>query len=486
MPYRKALASVYHKLCELLGDPVDPAIEGADEEVLFKRIESQFVSLQSEFVSYKDQLEESSIMLETQVEEISKTYEEISTLYGVTSLLSKTLNPTEVMGDLMELVLNSVPSGFISIYLAMGTEGTEEYYKYVEKEGRIVRSLADGLKGYFRNLIQQNQAKVIILEEEGIRKRFPNCVDRMHSAMIVPLGTSQKLWGFLALANKQNGNLYTAGDRKLLESISNQIFFGLENYQFLQEQIKQERFFEQLEIAKKIQESLLPQKIPQLRRLDIACHFEPAVEVAGDYYDIIHSGDKVFLVIADVSGKGVPASLLMSSFRSTVRIFLSVTEELPRLVEKVNDHIAQNEIADRFITGLFVNLDLRTGQIKYVNAGHDPMLLYRRSEDRFFEITNDGIPTGIFEGESYLESEFTLLPGDLFILYTDGIPEARNGAKEEFGFERMQEVLRVNCEKTAEEISSAMTEALGRFVDSAPQHDDITFMILKYRGNLAE
>ena len=156
------------------------------------------------------------------------------------------------------------------------------------------------------------------------------------------------------------------------------------------------------------------------------------------------------------------------------------------MVEKVNDHIAQNEIADRFITGLFVNLDLRTGQIKYVNAGHDPMLLYRRSEDRFFEITNDGIPTGIFEGESYLESEFTLLPGDLFILYTDGIPEARNGAKEEFGFERMQEVLRVNCEKTAEEISSAMTEALGRFVDSAPQHDDITFMILKYRGNLAE
>ncbi|HQG97933.1 MAG TPA: hypothetical protein PLO75_04885, partial [Thermotogota bacterium] len=113
MPYRKALASVYHKLCELLGDPIDPTIEGADEEVLFKRIESQFASLQSEFVSYKDQLEESSIMLETQVEEISKTYEEISTLYGVTSLLSKTLNPTEVMGDLMELVLNSVPSGFI-------------------------------------------------------------------------------------------------------------------------------------------------------------------------------------------------------------------------------------------------------------------------------------------------------------------------------------------------------------------------------------
>ena len=483
MPYRKELASVYGKLCELLGEPLDTAIENGSEEVLFQVIESQFASLQSEFVSYKDQLEESSIMLETQVEEISKTYEEISTLYEVTSLLSKTLNPVEVLDKLMDLILNSVPSGFISIYLLMGTE---EVFKYIGKEEKLVDPILDALKKYFRDLTEQKRSKVIILEEEGIQKRFPVIADRIHSAIIVPLGTDKKLWGILALANKQSGNLFTAGDRKLLESISNQIFFGLENFQFLQDKIQQERFFEQLEIAKKIQESLLPQKIPQLRRLDIACHFEPAVEVAGDYYDIIHTGDNVFLVIADVSGKGVPASLLMSSFRSTVRIFLSVTEELPRLVEKVNDHIAQNEIADRFITGLFVTLDLRTGLIKYVNAGHDPLLLYRPSEDRFFEITNDGIPTGIFQGETYVESEYTLLPGDVFILYTDGIPEARNEEKEEFGFTRMQEVLRSNCENSAEAISAALTRSLKQFVDSAPQHDDITYMILKYRGNQAE
>ncbi|HOZ11253.1 MAG TPA: SpoIIE family protein phosphatase [Thermotogota bacterium] len=483
MPYRKELASVYGKLCELLGEPLDTAIENGSEEVLFQVIESQFASLQSEFVSYKDQLEESSIMLETQVEEISKTYEEISTLYEVTSLLSKTLNPVEVLDKLMDLILNSVPSGFISIYLTLESE---EVFKYVSKEGRLLDSLLDALKKYFWSLTEQKQSKVIILEEEGIQKRFPVIADRIHSAIIVPLGTDKKLWGILTLANKQSSNLFTAGDRKLLESISNQIFFGLENFQFLQDKIQQERFFEQLEIAKKIQESLLPQKIPQLRRLDIACHFEPAVEVAGDYYDIIHTGDNVFLVIADVSGKGVPASLLMSSFRSTVRIFLSVTEELPRLVEKVNDHIAQNEIADRFITGLFVTLDLRTGLIKYVNAGHDPLLLYRPSEDRFFEITNDGIPTGIFQGETYVESEYTLLPGDVFILYTDGIPEARNEEKEEFGFTRMQEVLRSNCENSAEAISAALTRSLKQFVDSAPQHDDITYMILKYRGNQAE
>ncbi len=483
MPYRKELASVYGKLCELLGEPLDTAIENASEEVLFQVIESQFASLQSEFVSYKDQLEESSIMLETQVEEISKTYEEISTLYEVTSLLSKTLNPVEVLDKLMDLILNSVPSGFISIYLLMGTE---EVFKYIGKEEKLLDSLLDALKKYFWSLTEQKQSKVIILEEEGIQKRYPVAAGRIRSAIIVPLGTDKKLWGILTLANKQSSNLFTAGDRKLLESISNQIFFGLENFQFLQDKIQQERFFEQLEIAKKIQESLLPQKIPQLRRLDIACHFEPAVEVAGDYYDIIHTGDNVFLVIADVSGKGVPASLLMSSFRSTVRIFLSVTEELPRLVEKVNDHIAQNEIADRFITGLFVTLDLRTGLIKYVNAGHDPLLLYRPSEDRFFEITNDGIPTGIFQGETYVESEYTLLPGDVFILYTDGIPEARNEEKEEFGFTRMQEVLRSNCENSAEAISAALTRSLKQFVNSAPQHDDITYMILKYRGNQAE
>jgi sigma-B regulation protein RsbU (phosphoserine phosphatase) len=479
MPYKSDLVSVYVKLCELLGEPKDSQIEEYDEDRLFRIIEQQFARLQSEFVAYKDQLEESSIMLETQVEEISKTYEEISTLYEVTSLLSKTLNPAEVLQKLIDLILNSVPSAYIGIFLSLDSG---DVFETCQRGKPLNEEQTSTIRDFFERITHQRQSKTIIIEEEGIKGRFPIFSGFFRSMIVVPLGTDSKMWGALGLANKENGDLYTAGDRKLLESISNQIFFGLENYSFLQEKIQQERFYEQLEIAKKIQESLLPQNIPHLDKLDIACYFEPAIEVAGDYYDVVHHDDTVFLVIADVSGKGVPASLLMSSFRSTVRIFLTVTDTLPELVRKVNDHIAQNDIADRFITGFFVSLNLTNGLMRYVNAGHDPLILYRPGEDRFYEITNDGIPTGIFEGEKYYQSDYTLEHGDVFILYTDGIPEARNQHREEFGFERIRSVVRENHEKSAAEISKALTLALEEFSQAAPQHDDITFMLFKYKG----
>lgn len=479
MPYKEDLASVYAKLIRLLGDPIEEKNEELNEDQLLVLIEKQFSVLQSEFVSYKDQLEESSIMMETQIEEISKTYEEISTLYEVTALLSKTLNPADVLEKLIELILNSVPSLYIGIYLNFGNYTV---FKTKQKKAEISEKSSTRIMEYYKSIVDLKQVKVMIIEEEGIRSRFPDFIGIFSSLIIVPLGTEKKMWGVLALGNKENGDLFTAGDRKLLESISNQIYFGLENYQFLQEKIKQERFFEQLEIAKKIQESLLPQKIPEFRELEICCHFEPAIEVAGDYYDIVQLKNKLFLIIADVSGKGVPASLLMSSFRSAVRIFLEVTQELPQIVSKVNNHIAQNEIADRFVTAFCVLLDVAEGKLKYVNAGHDPLILYRPREDRFFEISNEGIPTGIFEGEVYEEDEFTTEPGDVWLLYTDGIPEARNDLKQEFGFERMKEVIKKNHQKTAKEIKAKLSESLKEFVQGAPQHDDITFIILKYKG----
>jgi len=124
------------------------------------------------------------------------------------------------------------------------------------------------------------------------------------------------------------------------------------------------------------------------------------------------------LVVADVSGKGVPASLLMSSFRSAVRILIENSLSLPDLMCKVNDHISQNEIADRFVTSVFIRLEYKNSKMKFVNAGHDPIILYRPSQDKFFELSNDGIPVGIFSGEKFIESEFDLEPEDIFIVYT--------------------------------------------------------------------
>jgi sigma-B regulation protein RsbU (phosphoserine phosphatase) len=156
------------------------------------------------------------------------------------------------------------------------------------------------------------------------------------------------------------------------------------------------------------------------------------------------------------------------------------SNSLPELVSKVNDHIAQNDITDRFVTSMFVLMDTEKGSFKYSNAGHDPIILYRKETDEFFEISNNGIPIGIFQDQQYIEETFNLKPGDVFVIYTDGIPEARNEKKEEFGFERLKEVVKTNCNLSATEIKNQILHAMEEFVGTAKQHDDTTFIVVKY------
>jgi sigma-B regulation protein RsbU (phosphoserine phosphatase) len=329
-----------------------------------------------------------------------------------------------------------------------------------------------------RDFISLESPRIRILERESLLKYdFPKVVKSM---IIIPISGNDVCFGGLVLVNRQLGDIFTAGDRKLLESIANQIHFSIENFIYLQGKIEQERLREQLSIAKDIQNSLLPSQIIQPENTQIVASFSPAVEVAGDYYDSFPIEDKTFLIVADVSGKGIPASLLMSSFRAAVRILVEHATSLPDLVSKVNNHIAQNDITDRFVTSMFILLDQKAGSFKYSNAGHDPIILYRKKTDEFFEISNSGIPIGIFEDQDYVEDVFQLESDDVFVVYTDGIPEARNEKKEEFGFDRTKAVVKENCDRTAEEIKEAMLKALREFVGAAKQHDDTTFMVIKY------
>ncbi|HOO32455.1 MAG TPA: PP2C family protein-serine/threonine phosphatase [Thermotogota bacterium] len=481
MPLKESLKELLSRIETLSNEYTVNASTGQsvdsieNEEKLLEIINTGIGSLENELVSYKNQLEESSIMLETQLEEISKTYEELSTLYEVTRILSKTLDPLFVTGPLIDSIKNSIPSDGIGIafhYMAVDefvcsfeeNKGLQEYFPICKER----------IKAY----ITGEDPKTLILEGDSLERfDFPELVK---SLIIIPISGNDVCFGGLVLVNRQLGDIFTAGDRKLLESIANQIHFSIENYIYLQDKIEQERLREQLSIAKEIQNSLLPSQIIQPENVQITASFSPAVEVAGDYYDCFPIEDKTFLIVADVSGKGIPASLLMSSFRSAVRIIVDNTASLPELVSKVNDHIAQNDITDRFVTSMFILLDQKAGTFKYSNAGHDPIILYRKKTDEFFEISNSGIPIGIFEDQDYEEDIFQLESDDVFIVYTDGIPEARNTSKEEFGFERTRAVLKDNCEKSAEEIKEAMLKALRKFVGEAKQHDDTTFMVIKY------
>ena len=406
MPLKKRLEALLKRLEQISDLEVErtsdtnSSSENA-EEYIVNVLDQGIEKLENELVNYKNQLEESSIMLETQLEEISKTYEELSTLYEVTRILSHTLDPVSVVEKLIESIRNSIPSEGIGIYFSY--LGVKEFFCNVNDNSKLNDKLGV-CQDFVIQYLSKDNVKILMLESGNLEEFGISKIIR--SMIIIPISSNNKCYGGIVLANRELGGIFTAGDRKLLESIANQIHFSIENFIYLEEKIEQERLREQISIAKEIQNSLLPSVIIQPENTEIAASFSPAVEVAGDYYDVFFIGNKTFLIVADVSGKGIPASLLMSSFRSAVKIMVHSSNSLPELVSKVNDHIAQNDITDRFVTSMFVLLDTKEGSFKYSNAGHDPIILFRKETDEFFEISNDGIPIGIFEDQQYVEETF--------------------------------------------------------------------------------
>ncbi|MFW6263873.1 MAG: hypothetical protein ACOC34_07570, partial [Thermotogota bacterium] len=286
MPLKKKLEELLKRIEQISDMEVEKTANNSSlpesgEEYIVSVLNQGIEKLENELVNYKNQLEESSIMLETQLEEISKTYEELSTLYEVTRILSQTLDPVSVVENLVESIRNSIPSEGIGIYFSY--LGVDEFFCTVNEHSKIKEKLED-CKKFVIEYLSKEDVKILMLETKDL-ERFG--ISRIiQSMMIIPISSNSKCYGGIVLVNRELGGIFTAGDRKLLESIANQIHFSIENFIFLEEKIEQERIREQISIAKEIQNSLLPSVIIQPENTEIAASFYPAIEVDGDYYDV--------------------------------------------------------------------------------------------------------------------------------------------------------------------------------------------------------
>ncbi len=244
-----------------------------------------------------------------------------------------------------------------------------------------------------------------------------------------------------------------------------------------------------LEIAREIQRWLVPEKPPDLPGYDIAFFTRPANTVAGDYYDTIPrdatggSGAKdgnLLLVVADVAGKSVPAAILMATFQASLRAIEATGISLAEIVRSLNHYVCENsQNGSRFITAFFAELEPASGELLYTSAGHHPALL-RSTTGEMRELSEGGLPLGIELDESFPAGGGHLAPGELLLIYTDGFVEAVNAEGEEFGKGRLRNVFGP-CEATnsAAEILARITHVLDGFVAMAPQHDDLTCMVVR-------
>ncbi|HOK44687.1 MAG TPA: SpoIIE family protein phosphatase [Bryobacteraceae bacterium] len=303
---------------------------------------------------------------------------------------------------------------------------------------------------------------------EDVPEEERRMVEELGGVLLVPMRRRDELIGFLSLGGKLSDEDYDRQDMDFLSAAANQIAVAIENLRFEQ----QEREFEK---AREIQQRLLPARIPQAPGIQIAGAWQPARAVGGDYYDVLELGEgRLALVIADVSGKGVPAALLMSNVQAAVKTLASEAASPKDLCERVNRLITSNISVGQFITLFYGVLDTRTMRLVYTNAGHLAPILWRAS-GTVERLETGGLILGVSKAAVYEQDEVTLEPGDKLLLFTDGLSEAFNGNDEEFGEERLTALLAASQNATAEEIGRSVLGAVSRFSNNN-FHDDATLI----------
>jgi phosphoserine phosphatase RsbU/P len=308
-------------------------------------------------------------------------------------------------------------------------------------------------------------------------------LDTLNAELLVPLPGRNKLMGIMCLGPKRSEAAWSRTDLQVLQTVARQTGLALEvselAHSLAAEAAQRAKVNREIEIAREVQERLFPQEMPTIPGATVAGHCRPALGVGGDYYDVINLEDgRLALAVGDVSGKGISAALLMASLRASLR---GVTLDSPRnfaeLMHKVNVLVFEASASNRYATFFFAAFDPRTRRLECVNAGHNPPVLLRKGT--VIRLEADGPVVGLLPYAPYTEQSLTLEPGDLLILYTDGISEAMTNDDEEWGEDRMIASATAVRNKSAADVLNAMFADADKFTAGAPQHDDMTLLVLQ-------
>ncbi len=306
--------------------------------------------------------------------------------------------------------------------------------------------------------------------------------------LLLPLKAKERLLGMFCLGPKLSDEPFSKTDINLLRSVALQTGLALDNSRltkaFAQEVAQRELLNREIEIAREVQERLFPQHLPAIAGIDYSGSCRPALGVGGDYYDflMLPNGD-LGVAIGDVSGKGIAAALLMASLQASLRgQALTGLTNLALLMSNVNRLIFEATPSNRYATFFYGQYSRGTRCFRYVNAGHNPPFVLRKAVDRTIQVIRldtGGPVVGLFPETPYQQGSLTLEHGDVFVGFTDGISEAMNGAEEEWGEEHLIHCVARHVNNTAAEMIPRLMADADRFVDGAPQHDDMTLVIVK-------
>jgi putative ABC transport system permease protein len=308
--------------------------------------------------------------------------------------------------------------------------------------------------------------------------------------LAAPLRTRHEVIGLLLFGEPMGRPDYLSAEKNLLGACAEQFALTLENARLNERVLEQEKIRRDIALATEVQKRLLPERSPQNAGSSFDAFTLAARSVGGDYYDFLEIGEhRLGIALADVAGKGIAAALIMAVVQASLRILTSDGNiSLPELAAKMNRFLHRSTGAASYATFFYAQVDEAKNQLRYVNAGHNPPYLIRRFESggerngsaaQIEELATGGMIIGMFPFASYEESVVDLRPGDVLIAFTDGVTEALNSVEEEFGEQRLKELLLSVVHLPIVEITAAVSKELRSWIGDAPQHDDLTFIIMK-------
>ncbi|MDP8206628.1 MAG: SpoIIE family protein phosphatase [Candidatus Electryonea clarkiae] len=300
-------------------------------------------------------------------------------------------------------------------------------------------------------------------------------------ALLLPMLVHSRLIGFIALSFETDRENMSAEDLDVLRSLASQVALQNENLRLLEDNFEKKRLEEQLAVAREVQERFLPSILPLTPGIDIAAKCQFSLEVAGDYYDVIPlSGDRTLMAVGDVSGKGAGAAMIMANLQASLRTLSGMDVNLAEVVGRANDVMCQNTDPEQYVTFFAAIYDPGTGEINYVNAGHNPPVIITENEE-IIPLTTGGLVLGVLPGISYLSGSMMVSRGDLLLAYTDGVSEAMDDTETEFGEDHIIEIAILHRKDDVGKIIDQIQSAVEKYTNGKPFEDDFTILIARVK-----
>ena len=409
--------------------------------------------------------------------EIKRKSLESALLFEISKKITSSLNLQDVLNTIIDSVGQLVSYDAAAIFL-------------IDKEAQILRHMAT--RGYNVSLLDRMPLKLhqgiaghvvrtrkpSIIADVGKEPAYYSLRKETRSQITVPIFAGEEVVGVLVLESDYP-NHFTQADLELLTSFANMAGIAITNAQLYEDSLKKKKLESDLLVASRVQRALLPSRPPRVRGAEIEVFTIPSLIVGGDLYDIFRFGERgVGLAIGDVSGKGAPGAILMALVYAGFKSLLKEIWEVSEIMARLNNLLAESTTEGYFSTFFFSVYQEESRKLTYCNAGHNPPIVLH--PDRSIEyLTEGGTVLGFLPNQEYVQKTITLQPGDYLVMYTDGVTEIRNAKGEEFGEERLEELLKTNYGKSPKELKNEIITQIRRFSGKMVFEDDVTLLIMQ-------